>query len=330
MKPQLVATTVTNKAELPRPPLNSRERYVIAPIRDGEPEPSPNGIPGKYRVTYLLTVPGTASFHSTLDCEAIMRSGDSLLVVAPGTAELQFDFQHETGPYRVRAKVNESHRLATMELELDSANLREAEIAAWNVTMPLMSTLAFVNSVPVEFSGYEVLELQTNVRVYAFGMIGEERALDFSRPLMYVAHLAPAMSAFREGLGSTSPFYQFLSFYRALESVHHMRTNRNSKLPKSERRSHEETFPMPELADGEQLDGVMKQVAGKRFKAIKEKMRPVMRNAVAHMDPEQAVKIVDRFEDLEQILEWLPIVRYMAKRQLENELAWHLGGSAPA
>ncbi|MBB6582877.1 methylamine utilization protein MauJ [Ralstonia solanacearum] len=330
MEPQLFATTTTNKVDFPRPFLNNRERIVIVPIREGEEKPSPSGGPGKYRVIYVLTIPGTALYHRALDFEAIMQSGDSLLRVAPGTAELRFEFQHERGPYRVCAKVNENHRLATMALEFDAENLREAEITAWDVTTPLMSTLAFENQVPVEFSGYEILELKTDIRVYAFGIVGQDRSLDLSRSLAHVTHLAQAMSAFREGLGSTSPFYQFLSFYRALESVHHMRTKRNAQVPKSERRSHDETFPMPPSTDGKQLEGVMRQVAGKRFKAIKEQMRPVMRNAVAHMDPDQITKIVDRFEDFEAVIEWLPIVRYMAKRQLENELAWHLGTSAPA
>jgi hypothetical protein len=254
-----------------------------------------------------------------------MQSGDSLLTVPPNVSELRFDFSTELGQRYVRAKVNASHRLATMELEFDAANLRDAEIAAWNTTMPLMSTLAFIYNVPVEFSGYEALELKTSVRVYAFGIVGQEQPFDSSRPLGYAADLAPAMSAFREGLGSTSPFYQFLSFYRVLESIHHIRTKRGRKLSVAERRSQDETFPMPELVNGEQLEGVIKKVAGKRFKAIKEQMRPVLRNALAHMNPSQVTKIVDRYEDYEEVLEWLPVVRYMAKQVLENERALYFG-----
>jgi hypothetical protein len=72
------------KGGIRRPALHSRLSLVIVP---GFPSHnplsriprSPDGSPGVYKVTYVLSVPGQTSFHDELDVNVLMQSGNSLL-----------------------------------------------------------------------------------------------------------------------------------------------------------------------------------------------------------------------------------------------------------
>jgi hypothetical protein len=62
--------------------------------------------------------------------------------------------------------------------------------------------------------------------------------------------------------------------------------------------------------------------AGFKFTRVMETLRPTIRNAVAHLDPtgEERSLVADRWEDVKTIWGAVPVLRYMARVLLEDEV----------
>ena len=60
---------------------------------------------------------------------------------------------------------------------------------------------------------------------------------------------------------------------------------------------------------------------GRKYTWILDQLRPLIRNAIAHLDPTGVSLVADRFEDVDRCERALPVVKYLARDMLRNELA---------
>ncbi len=71
---------------------------------------SPSGTGGVYRVTFVLTKPGKEYFYADLNYEALMKSGDSLLLLPKGVAQVKAEVFDESKTKRVEALFSANSR----------------------------------------------------------------------------------------------------------------------------------------------------------------------------------------------------------------------------
>jgi hypothetical protein len=69
-------------------------------------------------------------------------------------------------------------------------------------------------------------------------------------------------------------------------------------------------FPVP--AD------VFRRFLGKKFNSARDYFRPVIRNAIAHLDPSKTVLDMDHFDDVKTCEEAIPVLRYMARALISD------------
>jgi predicted ester cyclase len=58
---------------------------------------------------------------------------------------------------------------------------------------------------------------------------------------------------------------------------------------------------------------------GKPMKDAFDAMRDTVRNAVVHLTPGQELRVPDYFDDVEKCRQAVPVLRYMARRLIEEE-----------
>ena len=59
---------------------------------------------------------------------------------------------------------------------------------------------------------------------------------------------------------------------------------------------------------------------GRKFSWAIEQFRGLMRNAIAHLNPEDDVLDIDRFDDVMLCQNAVPVLQYMTRRMLNDEL----------
>jgi hypothetical protein len=130
------------------------------------------------------------------------------------------------------------------------------------------------------------------------------------------------MSAYREGLNSANAFYQLLCFYKVVEWIRKRRAKEDRRRvpPESERfPSSAEGLP-PDAFGRRDPFGFFTPYLGKRFGEVHETLRSDVRNAIAHLNPKQTILMADRFDDVARCERVVPVVRFMARRMLLNEI----------
>src|SRR6266567_2603893 len=132
-------TTRPPFALLPRPASNSWVTYVIVPVAEpgtalAEIQRTPAGSKGRYRVSFVLTVPGKEVFREDLNFPQIMESGDSLLWLGAGR-QLVIENSDQPGRYAIGFSVNKHGRLATAHIGVLAENANDARRIAYDNIM---------------------------------------------------------------------------------------------------------------------------------------------------------------------------------------------------
>lgn len=60
---------------------------------------------------------------------------------------------------------------------------------------------------------------------------------------------------------------------------------------------------------------------GKSFREVRDAFQDVIRNAVAHLTPGRELRVPDYMEDVEKCRETVPILRYIARELILQNLA---------
>ena len=277
-------------------------------------------------MTFVLAIPGKASFDDDLDFTRLLQSGDSLLQVLPG-AGLRVDLRNDQESAPIEFQPNAQGRLATATLRLSGQSFMEVERAAYDLLLPLLSRWSLDHNVAIEVGGWEIVEERTMARRCRFGMVGNVKPFSWepSELRQSTPETRRLLPAYREGLSSDTVFYQVLSFYKVAEGVRNPRAPRaqEARSRGEDPESFHETIPakiadipMAHPSEAEFWEPYL----GTRFGAALKGVERTIRNAVAHIDPQQRILDADHYEDVAACQRVLPILRYIAQEMLANEM----------
>jgi hypothetical protein len=316
--------------------------------RDPRNKSGPVGQSGKYEVTLTLHRPGYPLAPETNASFGDGLVGDSHLAISrPAIADptwtgtrIRINARHRGEDFVFEGTPNERGFLAKLVTVCTAATFLDAHRKAGSALNPAISNWSLTLDIPVAIYQTDVKELSTGgVRmtftppypVASFFLIPSG---ELPRDLMGYA------SVYREALLSNSSTYQFLCYFKIIESIRSRRAriaserkaagvplaNPFEKIP-SERASLirwlDAIFPVrPPAWDSMTVDSILlPEAAGKKFTYISDTIFADLRNNIAHAlfeAGELTISIDDQLK-MEAIHRWLPVARCMARRMLKNE-----------
>ncbi len=318
-------------ALMPRPERSGR--YALTNIYEYPADHPQSQVPrtlqgnrGVYEVIYILSLPGKEMFRSNFPFGELKDAGDSLLLM-PGNA-VRLDMKVISGPPGVPLPVhiighaNAHGALARLEMRLDAADFRTAQAYAHNWMTSFLSWWSFVEDVEIEVAGVYVLEESTGVSRWIGGILGREKAITPRLVEPFKTDHRALFSSYREALVATNPFYKALCFYRIAEGVKKMRGARAQVAIQTAQqyREPEEQIPLDNSVFDELERESFKPYLGWKFERVRQELRKLIRNALAHIDPTQDVLVADEYDDVERCEDAIPVLRYVARQMLRHEI----------
>lgn len=310
-------------SSLPRPESNSpitvhevsQDLLDAHGLRDGSQY---DGAPGSYIATAMLAIPGKQTFFEHVHLNDFKNSGESLLLM-PSQNVYKSQFRAEERTVTVRFIPNDSGQLARISVHLYAGDLFHAQTLAHDYVMSILSWLSYRHDVAASVAGWQFVEEATQSARYQFGVLGKSRAIAEVFNIAVKDEYRAALSSYREGLNSTNVFFQLLCFYRVVEWVRLRRVEREGEprlLP-------DEQMPrnIAEIGDftpDEQEE--FRRFLGKSFQSVYHSYEMTMRNAIAHLDPKKVTLTADKARDYYKCLRAIPVIRYVSRRMLRNEL----------
>jgi hypothetical protein len=323
--PRASRTREPVRAQIPRPRVTEYNVVTAVPVFPHGDAGEPSGSPGRYDVLFVLGVPGVSGVATALDFDAIAAGGDSLL---EGSG-LQIDLATPDGSASNMARIvpNKQGRLAQVRLTITAESFAAAEKEAHDEVMPVLSRIAFEADTALEVTAVLMTEEATQIRSVGATVIGSVQPAPELEGLM-TEELRPFLAAYREGLNSNSPLYQSLSFYKVIEGVATFAVKRARSVSRGSQSTADDpltgTIPvdlseLPETT--EWARAAFAPYLGKSFSDIKDSVSDTIRNAVAHLTPGRDVRVADYLADIHACREVLPILRYVARSLIREELA---------
>ena len=194
--------------------------------------------------------------------------------------------------------------------------------------MALLSELCFSHDVAIDVSGYDILEEATGSRLGTTGMVGKIKLLSLPTISIEATHEQAhrrLLAAYREGMNATNVLYQALNFSKVLEGCLKLHNEATARVePEKARR---ELMRIPASASqipvAQEFLEQFGPFLGWKFTRVLDHFRPMIRNAIAHLDPEQDVLDVDHFDDIQRCEKAIPVLRFMARTWMNAELFSH-------
>ena len=305
--------------DVPKPDYNCRQGYLVVPnFPEDDPRhgvPIPEGRSGWYDVVFTLSTPGKDVFRDALNIGRAAANGDSNIAFPDKVELFQVHLKRSAeNVSNITLIHNGERRLSAASVNVMADSLAAAERIAYDVTMALLSFLTFTCDVGIEIAGYEITERSTGMCKATFGMVGKTKL--FALPARYEELVSTnlacrLLAAYREGMTATNVFYQALSFSKVVEGLSKFRSSSTASRRFSSLRIPNDAAEIP-ITDELILPHFL-PFLGKKFSWVREHFRPLVRNAIAHLDPEQQVLDVDRFEDVAACGRAVPILRYLAR-----------------
>jgi hypothetical protein len=273
-------------------------------------------------VNFVLGIPGVNTVGSDLDVDALLNSGDSLIV----SRGIRFDLTSGSDTGAANCIPNAEGRLAKVSARLTADGFAAAERSGHDRLMPLLSRLAVETDCAVDLRATVVLELATGAFMVARTAVGEHRTVPDLKGKM-TDELSPFLAAYREGLNSLSPMYGALCFFKVIEGVSTLYTRRmraaKAGSDPAPTNPLDGRVPTTAAALSQPDDGTQQTIQpylGKTFREVEEALKPVIRDAIAHLTPGRDVLVADRLDDLERCRTSVPILRYVARAILTQEI----------
>jgi hypothetical protein len=316
---------------------------------DARNEGGPAGLPGLYRVVFLLHRPGyrlTAEDQFSF-VEAL--KGDSHLAITkpaftppdPGADRIKISAVTPGGNFEFTGYPNDKGFLGKIETEpFHADNRNDAERKAYRALLPAMSNWSVHLDIPMEVEVIETTEVRTSnagIRVTT-PFFEAPFAVQATTP-QWDSEFAHHASLYREGLNSNSPAYRFLCFFKIIEGVRLRRArlgreaaargetfSRAVEAVPDDRKEFvpwlNAIFPIPREWDECTLASIfISEAVGKRFgQLIASELNP-LRDKVAHAIAKsgEITLSVDELLHIQQVNHWLPLTRCMARRMVKNE-----------
>jgi len=289
---------------------------------------SPEGSPGKYRITFVLGIPGKQLFQENLQMDQLLSSGESLLEAPKGKNIEVSIIRKDKDSAEVRFLKSKTGALARAQVHVTANSVVDAEQKAHAVVLPTLSWLSYLCNAPLDFTGFEVFEERTETCKWSFRVLGKRKLLELDVALpAFVSTPAGRvlLSSYREGLNATHPFHSFLCFFKVAEAIQALRKQRHRKVKRPRREAVGDSELIPAQVSGLPAEAAnhvesFKPFLGNRFDEVVDSLRDVMRNAIVHLVPKRKLLVSDNYVDVARCQKVLPIIRYIARQMLANEI----------
>ena len=208
-------------------------------------------------------------------------------------------------------------------------NFKSAEKGAYDVIMPILSRIAFEADTPLEATAVLITEKSTQILFGGTTFLGIAQPQPEYLEGSSTPEIRRFLAAYREGLNSNSPMYQALSYYKIVEGAATYGVNRARAVAKAggpvapdvldSRRVPTDLNHIPNLPEGQVQPA--SRFGGLSFREFKDQIEDTIRNAVAHLTPGREVRVADYLDDVQACREVVPILRYIARTLIQDELA---------
>jgi len=342
--PQNPSAVPRVSAELPIIGLPGQSGFhIVVPVfPEGDPrnQGGPSGIPGEYEVTFTLGRPGypLQPERSITSCDALQ--GDSHLGI-PKIFQIAIGAEGET--FNVEGKPNSKEFLAALVVKCNAEGISAAYDKCYKVVTPLLSHFSLKWDVPLSIYQVDVKEVRTGIRGFSnrnpFDEVNIKGQFKFGmdqEPRTYAA-------IYREAITTGNITYQFLCFYRLIESIQARRTRleRECRRQATKYIIPTEVYPRNEAEAIRFLDALFSPKAshsdpltlsmilvsdavGKEFnKIVSVYLKPIRIN-IAHTLLQRASELISMDDPFSsrRIETWLPPIKCIARAMLKNEFGF--------
>jgi hypothetical protein len=320
--------------ELPRPASNSKMEFTFVP---GFNKNNPNSkIPrpkegGKsfYNIKYFLSIPGVDVFKDKVDFERMNNSGNSLLQLPKNKIgkTLTTKVKDIFGESEIHFVTNRKGVVSQVHLRIESSSFEEAERFSHERVAMVLSYWSFLFDTAIEMSEYLLIEENTGVRKYSVGLVGKVKMFNNDSAFNLPAEHQRILAAYREAMNTSNLFYKLLCFFKVTEGIISLRIKAIKKqrpLKKGEQGfTSSEVFP--ESLDLIPVEDEFSQIAfeeflGLPFQEVRDHFKDYFRNAISHLIKFDSVLDADRYDDVTKCARAIPIIKYIARTMLQNDL----------
>jgi hypothetical protein len=310
------------KVQIPKPRVTEYSTTIVVPVfktRDAGPHQGSRGV---YDVVLILGIPGRTSATTEINLDAALAGGDSLLLGSG--LKLTLDSAGIAGTADVLP--NDQGRLSQVRASVEAEGFGAAERLIYNLVVPSLSLISFQADVALEISGVLLTERSTQIKKFGATMLGTFQPAPEQLEGNLTSEVRPLLAAYREGLSANSPMYQALSFYKIIENVTALNTQRARRAAKTGAAFADpllRTLPTDpaDLTDKTEWEReVFSAYLGKSYTEVRDGLNDTIRNAVAHLAPGRDVRSADLLDDIEACRLAAPLLRYMARDLIHGEL----------
>jgi hypothetical protein len=310
----------------------------------------PQGVPGQYRVTFVLGRPGFNLLPEAQHSFANGLRGDSHLAITkpafsppgnPDADRIKIAGTTEEGSFVFLGYPNDKGFLGKLESEPFQANsFNDAELRAYRAIAPSLSNWSAHLDIPLHVLQVESTEIRTENRQTS--IVTPHMEVPFA--VMPTANLIPEFrgyaSLYREALSSNSSVYQFLCLFKMIEGMLKRRARLGveaRKVGTTITRPWEHIpgeikdaipwlnaiFPIRRNWDPMALSSIFPtEVFGKSCKYVIDKYLYTMRVDIAHAITSQSGELTQSVDELlhtQNLNKWLPLTKCIVRRMLKNE-----------
>jgi methylamine utilization protein MauJ len=328
----------------PRPRRNLR-RTSSSLFNQGGPQ----GLPGKYKVTFVLSRPGFNLLPENQHSFAGGLKGDSHLAIAkpafsPGNADVDrilITGATEDGSFTFAGYPNDRGFLGKVESEpFEADGFQDAERKAYRALATSLSNWSIHLDIPLSIFQVESMELRTGNTQTSILTPSAETPLAIMPTANLPAEFRGYASLYREALNSNSPVYQFLCLFKMIEGMLKRRARLGSEARKAGKtitRLYEDIpdtiekavpwlnaiFPMRRDWDAMALTSIfLPEILGKSLQYVIDKKLYPLRVDVAHAISSQTGELtlsIDELLHTQNLNQWLPLTKCIVRRMLKNE-----------
>ncbi len=324
---------------------------VFADSRDRRNFGGPEGLPGEYQVTFILSRPGFSLLPERQFSWSDSLEGNSHLAItkpafsppnAPDALGINIYADTPDGHFEFMGFPNKDGYLGKIETKpFQAQGMSDAQPKAYRALAPSLSNWSAHLDIPLYISQIDTVELRNrNIQMRVSSPFWE---VPFS--VVPQQQLTPEFrgfaSLYREALNSNSPVYRFLCLFKIVDGILERRrgvaaeakaagvgfTRPPEAIPATAAGFVpwlNAIFPIrPESGWDEMLLSsiFLKEILGKGIKHIIDSELYPLRNAVAHALSEsgELTLSVDEMLHSEKVNRWLPLTKCIVRRMLKNE-----------
>ena len=323
----------------------------IVPIFEGGVSATSAGTTGQYKVIVTLERPGFSHIpeHQFLAYEH--NHGDSHLAIAPpalnrpdisdGIRQIEIQAQTADGRFVFRGNANDRGFLGTLVAEsVPAENVDDAAAKVAKAIAPSLSNLSAHLDIPLRVQQVEIIELRTGARHLIFQVPYNDAPFLSPQAATLSDEFMRYASCYREALGSNTPAYQFLCYFKIIEALLKRAGRRATEAagrgdrysvpperipsdPEDFRPWLHAIFPVRATWDDLDLKSIfVAEARGKKLTRIVQQELRLLRDAVAHavLENEEGAFSLDlQVERGRRLSRWLPLTKCIVRRLLKME-----------